>query len=122
VIILRAKQPFLDWARALDDGDRDLTLEALSEDNTAYLVPVIWYDYDRQPMIEWCYDILFEEQLYAWWTDKAAWPKKRDLKTFLEWFEVEFHSMVLDLCDEPIGAVGAEEINPPDDGNPPTDV
>ena len=28
-----------------------------------------------------------------------AWPKKRDLKTFREWFAIELHSVVEDLCD-----------------------
>ena len=28
---------------------------------------------------------------------------------FLNWFEVEFHSLVFDLCDEPIRIVEDEE-------------
>src|SRR5438874_5738361 len=65
-------------------------------------LPEIWQDSDQPAILEWCYDILFEEQLESWWTDEALWPKERDLKMFLDWFEVEFHSLVLDLCNEPI--------------------
>ena len=105
LIILKAKQPFLDWARTLDDEREELTLAELAEDSTVYLVPEIWRDSDQQAMLGTCYDILFEEQLAAWWTDEAAWPQPRDLKMFLAWFEVEFHSLVFDLCDEPIRIV-----------------
>ena len=60
-------------------------------------------------MLGTCYDILFEEHLAAWWTDEAAWPQQRDLKMFLNWFGVEFHSLVFDLCDEPIRIVLDDE-------------
>ncbi len=35
----------------------------------------------------------------VWHTDESAWPEKRDLKTFEEWFAIEMHSVVEDLCD-----------------------
>lgn len=108
LIILRHKQPFVDWARALDDQAKDLTLEELSEDSTAYLVPEIWDELDEQTLVESYYDILFEEQLNAWSTDNGAWPKERDLRMFRDWFEVEFHSLVLDLFDEPIASDDAD--------------
>ena len=105
LIVVKPKQPFLDWTRALDDESKELTLESMCEDSTVYLVPEIWQDSDQRAVLEWGYDILFEDQLEAWWTDDAAWPKERDMKMFLEWFEVEFHSLVVDLCEEPICVV-----------------
>ena len=108
LIVVKPKQPFLDWARALDDESKELTLESMCDDSTVYLIPEIWQDSDHQPVLEWCYDILFEAQLEGWWTDPAAWPQERNLKMFLDWFEVEFHSLVIDLCDEPIRAVEDE--------------
>lgn len=112
LVILKHKQPFLEWARTLDENDRDLSLQELDDDSTAYLIPEIWQDSDQQGLLESCYDILFEEQLGGWWTDEAAWPQKRDLKMFLDWFEVEFHSLVFDLCDEPIRVIEIEEDDP----------
>lgn len=105
LVILKPKQPFLDWARTLDDEDKNLTLEQLAEDSTAYLIPELWQDSDQQELLESYYDVLFEEQLAGWWTDEADWPQKRDLKKFLAWFEVEFHSLVFDLCEEPIRVI-----------------
>jgi len=102
LVILKPKQPFLDWARTLEDEDKDLTLKHLAEDSTAYLIPELWQDSDQQSLLESYYDVFFEEQLAGWWTDETAWPQKRDLKMFLDWFELEFHGLVFDLCDEPI--------------------
>ena len=87
LVILRLKQPFLDWARTLDDQDKDFTLGQLAEDSTAYLIPELWQDSDQQELLESYYDVLFEEQLEGWWTDEAPWPRKRNLKMFLDWFK-----------------------------------
>ena len=32
----------------------------------------------------------------------AFWPSRRDLNTFDRWFEWSFHSVVVDLCDDPL--------------------
>lgn len=102
LVILKPKQPFLDWAQTLDDGDEEFSLEQLAEDSIAYLIPELWQDSDQQSLLKSYYGVLFEEQLAGWWTDEDEWPKKRDLKMFLDWFKVEFHSLVFDLCEEPI--------------------
>ena len=97
LIILKPKQPFLDWAWTLDDEDKNFTLKDLREDSTAYLVPEVW-DYDEhQELLASCYEILFEEELEGWWEDETAWPKERDLKMFLDWFEVESRSGIRSL-------------------------
>ena len=49
---------------------------------------------------EW--KLLFEYGLYRWMKDKVVWPKHRTFKVFMEWFDVEDHSVVIDLLDEPI--------------------
>ena len=41
--------------------------------------------------------LIFEEELNGWHRLKSDWPPHRDLDTFLDWFEVQIHSMVLDL-------------------------
>ncbi len=45
------------------------------------------------------YEAIFEEELGAWHRVEADWPRQRNLKLFLAWFEVEVHSLVLDLVD-----------------------
>ena len=48
------------------------------------------------------YEALFENDLQGWYTDESLWPKKRDLKLFREWFDVECHTVVEDTVGVPI--------------------
>ena len=46
------------------------------------------------------YGYIFEEQLGDWWNDEKDWPKNRNMTLFKQWFDVEFHSVVIDLVDD----------------------
>lgn len=35
-------------------------------------------------------------------TDASVWPEKRTLSVFRKWFDVEIHSMVIDMLKEHI--------------------
>jgi hypothetical protein len=43
------------------------------------------------------FKVIFEEELNGWHQRESDWPTPRTYETFLAWFEVEVHSMVLDL-------------------------
>jgi hypothetical protein len=101
VVIVRAREPFLQWLKSLPDPS-DVSLEQANRDNTVYLLPEYGFDDEQEELIEQFFDIIFEEQLEGWWTDKSDWPSNRDLATFKKWFDVEFHSVVFDLVDAPI--------------------
>jgi hypothetical protein len=108
LITVTPKQPFIDWVNR-NDPEHQLSAEEVREDPTGYLVPEYVYLSDREKVIEECYDLLFEEELYAWYTDETMWPQQRDLKMFREWFEVNFQSLVFDLVPEiPLYDLGAE--------------
>jgi len=99
VIVLKPKQLFLDWVKSADEEGGALTLDEVSRDCTAYLTPEIEDDEGLREFLEQNYDLLFEQGLAEWFQDEAQWPATRDISTFLEWFAVEFHSMVLDVAD-----------------------
>jgi hypothetical protein len=97
-MVVKPKQPFLDWLNSLDNDDEmNLTLEELQNDSTAYLVPEYETPEDQAEIVVWSHNYVFEEELMAWYTFEEEWPPTRDLDTFLEWFEVEFHSTIMDL-------------------------
>ena len=96
-----AKEPFLSWLKALPDS-ADLTPEEMNGDATVYLLPVCDDDRAQDRVLARCFHLIFEEQLSAWWTDESAWPQGRNLKLFKRWFDVEFHSIVLDLVNGPL--------------------
>lgn len=96
-VILRYKDPIVKWINEADpvkDGS-EVSLASANEERTVYLVS----DGEAENIDRWIrenHGVLFESELEGWYTDESLWPKKRDLKTFKEWFEVECHSVVLD--------------------------
>jgi len=97
-MVVRPKQPFLDWVNSLDSlDDVDLTLEELQNDSTAYLVPEYATAEEQADIVLWSHGFVFEEELMGWYTTEEDWPATRDVDTFLEWFDVDFHTVVIDL-------------------------
>jgi len=99
VVILRPRQPYLDWADSLNDGG---TLPSVDGEKTAYLLPSNEMDHDGSITIEQCYEGLFESELAGWHLIEEDWPESRTYEMFRQWFSVEWHSLVEDLCGDPI--------------------
>lgn len=102
VAIIKPKQPYLDWAHSLPDETSRFTLDELRSDCTAILLPEYDLEEDGHALIREIYSEIFEMELRAWYTDDNRWPENRDYKTFLEWFDIEYHSIVVDPLDEEI--------------------
>lgn len=99
LVILRHKQPFLDWLMVIEP-DPSLTLTNVDDDCDAFLIPgehVISCEADAVKWVEKRWSALFDHVLNDWITDRDAWPKKRSLQMFRQWFAIEYHSMVWDL-------------------------
>jgi hypothetical protein len=96
VLIVRPRQPYLDWAAGLDDSN---ILPDPEGEQTVYLIPSYDDDEEAWEILEEIYEEVFENELYGWHTDPAAWPQERDFDMFQEWFDIELHSVVEDLCD-----------------------
>ena len=99
-IIVRAKDPFVEWVQNADDDSKHITAKEINDEPHVYLVHDPELEGEMDKLVAKNYREIFEEELFGWFTDESAWPKKRDLKTFKQWFQVDFHSMVLDLSDE----------------------
>jgi hypothetical protein len=109
LVVLRYKQPYIDWVRTAGELPMDLTLENANDDNEAFLVPSFDSPIDpvdgTEDAIKWVekrWRMFFEHILSSWILDEAEWPKKRTLKMFREWFDVEYKSMVWDMGNEPL--------------------
>lgn len=114
-LLVRAKQPFLDWLHSLPDDDGSyLTLEEINEDAQVYLLPDAELVDDAQSLIRAFSPIVFELELEGWWTEESDWPQDRSYEIFSQWFEVSLRSLVHDLVDEPLID---DEAGPPD-GSP----
>lgn len=95
VLIVRPKQPYLDWAAGLDDSN--LVPDAHGE-RTVYLIPEFESDDEAAEILADLYAEIFERELDDWYTDESVWPQDRTLAMFNQWFDIEFHSVVEDLC------------------------
>jgi hypothetical protein len=103
VIIIKAKQPFLDWYLSLTDPNKhQATLEELNLDAAAYLIPECDDDDQVEKLLKHHYQDIFDAELLGWWTRKEDWPQKRTYKMFRNWFDIEFHTEIRDLSDEPL--------------------
>lgn len=102
-LILRYKQPFVDWINAADPNptSHSLTLDEVNQEHTVYLVEVE----DEDELAGWLsrhHEELFEEELSGWYTDPSLWPRDRSLKMLQEWCSFELHTVVLDTGESPL--------------------
>jgi len=100
-VTVRARKPFQDWLKSLPEP-ASYTLDRINKNTGTYLLPRYDHDAERERLLEHYCDLIFEDQLSGWWTDKRDWPRDLDYETFREWFDVEFHSCVDDLVDGPL--------------------
>lgn len=101
-IVVKPRQPFLDWLHAADPTSGKLTLQELTQDPTVYLIPECDTDEDVADILRELCEEIFVEQLAAWFTDTTTWPQDLSFEVFCRWFEYQHHSMLVDLSEEPL--------------------
>jgi hypothetical protein len=97
-ITVTPKQPYIDWANSLDEGGVKIGKDFTPE-GRVYLIGDVAdvFPFDRDMIVQPYFKAIFEEELNSWHRRESDWPSSRTYATFLAWFEVEVHSMVLDL-------------------------
>ena len=101
-LVVKPKQPFLDWLHKADPTSLELTMSDLIREPTIYLIPECDTNEDLTDVLRELCEEIFEEQLAGWFTVTATWPRDRSFDVFCRWFAYEHHSMLVDLCDEPL--------------------
>lgn len=105
-IMLKYKKPAIDWINSAEPSPEvpRVTLEEVNEERTVFLIRD--EDADTPNIVDqWVklnYKSLFENELFGWYVDESLWPKKRSIKVFKEWFDVECHTVIIDLVGQPI--------------------
>lgn len=102
-LILRYKQPFVDWINAVDPvpNSDTLTLADVEKERTVYLVEVE----DPEELKRWLsrnHKWIFEAELNGWYTDPALWPRDRSLKKLKQWCSFELNTVVVDTGNSPL--------------------
>ena len=101
-VIVMPAEPFLKWLHRADSTSAELTLADLRREPTIYLLPP--YDTKEEALshLEKVCGEIFEAQLGGWYRGPSSWPVNRDFDMFKRWFEYRFHSMLVDLCEDPL--------------------
>lgn len=101
-LVVKPRQPFLEWLHAADPKSHRLTLVDLSREPTIYLIPECDTPADVEDVLQDLCEEIFCEQLAGWYTDTETWPEDLGFQVFCQWFDYQHHSMLVDLCDEPL--------------------
>jgi hypothetical protein len=99
---IKPKQPFLDWLHAADSTSSDLTLQELVLEPAIYLIPECDTPEEVAAVLHELCEEIFVEQLAGWFNDRTTWPPNRSFDVLCRWFDYQHHSMLIDLCDEPL--------------------
>lgn len=100
-LIIRCKQPFVDWLNSIESKGEKTSLAEINSDNTVYLIEVEDED-SLQDWLEENAERVFAEELSAWIIDENLWPRKLNFETFKKWFDIQCHSVVMDTGSTPI--------------------
>lgn len=92
-LILKPKQPFLNWASQLDE---DMNFDENDEvEGSSFLIEEDFFEIE--PVIEKHFKKIFKHELSMVTDDEKMWPKSMTMEVFLEWFSIDFGSIVIDL-------------------------
>jgi len=99
-VAVTPKQPMVDWTRPFWTAQERQNLVA---ESSLYLIPT--YDDEAQAIacLENCYEAIFAAELTLWCRDRELWPRARSFELFQAWFSLQFHHLVEDLAQEPLG-------------------
>ena len=106
-VVIKPKQPFVDWLNSIPGESSDNTLENMPEENTTFLIPELFGPKESLAYIKKVYSQVFEFELFEWFTAEDLWPQKRTWKMFQDWFYIEMNSEVLDFVE---GDIEKEEL------------
>lgn len=95
-VMVRYKQPFVDWIVSLGDMDPE-SVTMLRGDTHVYLVHVTEREMTLEEVVSEYWPDIFEEELYGWMTDESTWPADRTPAMFSDWFAVDLATSVIDL-------------------------
>ncbi|WP_194767306.1 hypothetical protein [Tamlana sp. I1] len=96
-IIIKPKQPFLDWFSDLNPED---DFEDELKQTNIYLIDEDTEDVEK--FLRKKFDKFFKMELEEWHDNKKEWPQKRNYKMFNLWFQVDVSEMIYDIEKRPV--------------------
>ena len=97
-IVVKPKEALFNWVNSIYP---DSPVSGVDE-GIVYLIKEKDSNYQIENWLKRNFDEIFQNELNNWHTDESAWPPKRTYRQFKEWFDVEIHSMIVDMEDDEI--------------------
>ena len=111
-ITITRKQPYIDWANALDEDGPELTPELAGDRRSVYLVSESDDEPDLALLLDEFWERIFEQELGGWMVDDASWPTPLTRELFDAWFDAETTDTVFDLSpEEPLSQADVEAVD-----------
>ena len=92
-LVLRRKQPFIDWLKEVDSKAGSENDYDFPGDYGTYLVTNVSTTAEVENFLRNHFKELFKNEL-AEWHESAFWPEELSYELFCRWFEVEVHRQV----------------------------
>ncbi len=102
-VIVTPKKKFINWVMNVEDSSEwKVTEKEIKKDPGVYLVDRAYSSDMREirSIMERSYLDIAIEEFAAWWTDVDDWPVIKNLKEFEEFFEWNFHDMIVDISED----------------------
>jgi hypothetical protein len=109
-LLLRYKTPAVQWINEAFPGEDNpgITAASVNRERVVYLISDKDGESDESVRV-WVrknFKVLLEAELERWYTDADLWPQRRDFNLFLDWFDVEYHTVVIDTVGGDIHDTG----------------
>ncbi len=101
VVIIKGKQPLVDWINS-SDPKNPVTIEDVQNDCNVLLIPSEYSREEAIESVEQSYETIFLSEIEGWHIDEAFWPEDITLEKFRDWFDLEYHSTLIDVIEEDI--------------------
>ncbi len=101
-VLVTPAAPFLEWLRAVDPIIPEHSLPEIREDSTIYLIPEFVGFQQADDYLATMSSAGFEQELDQWYRVPELWPAKRDVTELRRWFDISFHSMLVDQSARPL--------------------
>ena len=98
-IIVKPKDPFFNWQNQVFPDDEPIHN---LEENNIYLIREMDDNHAIRNWLKKNFNDIFSNELNDWCSNEKLWPEKRTFKMFADWFDLEIHSMILDLEEGPV--------------------
>lgn len=101
LVLVTPKKPFLDWCQQTKP-DREITVEVVRDLPGAFLLPCCHFEEEINAVLESHGPAILHIALAGWTTNQDVWPDIEDPGELMNWFEVAFVPVVIDLGKGPL--------------------